>query len=554
MDLKPGKILSASVKDGNPSGNPVRDYLIMAPVWLTVSIILTILALRNLSVPGLYYDEAVFAGIAKDFITGNANGLHMPGTQAVELFGRPFPLYVQSYLGAVKAWTIIPSFMIFGPSIAVLRLTALFWSLMGLLIFMLWTRSFLGLPAALIAAPMLGLDPSFYFISVLDWGSCVPSFLCRFCGYYFLFLWWHDKKIRYGFLASFMLGLGLFNKIDFLVILLGCGIAVAAVYGKELFASIRRFPGKYLLLGAGFFLAASPMTLKIWMIVHSVFTGQISGNEHEMLEKLNTAFAMYDGSYIYRLMQVGGRFDTMFIQPASVWSPFGIIVAFSSILLLFHIFQGKREQPDRPTITFLLLCMFLITAGVFLLPAAARLHHATLVYPFPHLLVVSAAVMLWRTSPAAAVPAWVYRSCAVVIALLVIAGHLHAILKTDDLMASTGGRGTWSDSIVAFSNDMKGQTGLAVASLDWGFNEQLEFLLDGQQLSEPFWNDRPVQILPNTVYLVHPPEYSLFPQGLELLRMASQQAPAGAIIQPYRDRQENVAFYAVRFPVGKAGL
>jgi hypothetical protein len=182
------------------------------------------------------------------------------------------------------------------------------------------------------------------------------------------------------------------------------------------------------------------------------------------------------------------------------------------------------------------------------------MHHATLVYPFPHLIVVSAITMLWRSAPASSILTWAIRICAGGIVVVVIVGHLLAILKTEDLMVSTGGRGNWSDSIVTFCNEVKGHTDLTVVSLDWGFNEQLSFLGSGVQLSEPLWDNQNIQIAPNSVYLVHPPEYSLFPQGLEFFRMAAQQPPQNVTIQPYRDRQGNVAFYAIRFPQGKAGL
>ena len=545
------KILSP-VQDDPQSGRPDQEYSCIVLVWLAVSAVLTTLTLRHLSVPGLYYDEAVFAGLARDFLTGNAHSLHMPGTQAVQLFGHPFPLYVQSYLGAVKAWLIIPGFAIFGPSVAVLRLTALFWSLIGLLFFMLWTHRFLGLPAALLAAPLLGLDPSFYLISVLDWGSLVPSFLCRFCGCYFLLLWWQGKKARYGFLAALLLGVGFFNKIDFALFLLGCGAAAAAVYGGELAASVRKCPGRYLVLGLGFFLGASPMALKIWMILQAVSTGQISRGAHETLEKFNTALAMYDGSYMYRLMLAGGRFETMFTRPTPVWSPFGCVVAVSVLVLICGILSKKGAVAQSRKTCFLLLSGCLISAGVFLLPGAVRLHHATLVYPFPHLLVVSALLVLWRWSPAARLPSWCLRGLATGMALLALSGHLLAISQTEELMETTGGRGTWSDAVATFCNSLKGQTGLAVVSLDWGFNEQLNFLGCGAPLSEPFWSDQPIEPLPDTVYLVHPPEYSLFPQGVEFFAMARRQDPRGTTIQPYTDRLGGVSFYAIRFSGIKA--
>ena len=336
------------------------------------------------------------------------------------------------------------------------------------------------------------------------------------------------------------------------MILLGCGGAAAAVYGRELVASVRRSPGKYLVPGLGFFLGASPMALKIWMILQAVSTGQISRSAHEMLEKFNTALAMYDGSYMYRLMQAGGRFETMFSQATAVWSPFGCVAAVSVLVLLSSIVGGKVASLESRKASFLLLSASLITAGVFLLPGAVRIHHATLVYPFPHLIVVSALIVLWRLQPAAWLPAWCLRALAAGMAVLVLAGHLLAISKTEDLMEATGGRGTWSDAVATFCSDMRGQTGLAVVSLDWGFNEQLNFLGCGAPLSEPFWSDRPIEPLPNSVYLVHPPEYSLFPQGEDFFAMARRD-PRGVTIQPYTDRQGSVAFYAIRFTGAKAG-
>lgn len=139
-----------------PDARTNRELTIFISVWLAISTVLASVTIRNLSAPGLNYDEAVFAGLAKDFVTGSPHGQHMPGTQAVNLLGRPFPLFVQPYLGTVKSWLIIPSFTLFKPSIAVLRLTALGWTLLALMLFMLWTWKLLGLPASLLAGACWG--------------------------------------------------------------------------------------------------------------------------------------------------------------------------------------------------------------------------------------------------------------------------------------------------------------------------------------------------------------------------------------------------------------
>src|SRR5260370_682268 len=109
-----------------------RKLTLLVTVWAVLAAAMILLARQNLSVPGLYYDEAVFAGMAKDFIAGNVHGEHMPDHQVVRLAGRPFPLFMQTYLGTLKSWMLIPGFRIFGPTVAVLRATPLFWSLMAL--------------------------------------------------------------------------------------------------------------------------------------------------------------------------------------------------------------------------------------------------------------------------------------------------------------------------------------------------------------------------------------------------------------------------------------
>src|SRR6476646_1751748 len=90
-----------------------RELIRLLVAWLLLAAAVVLFAQQNLSVPGLYYDEAVFAGLAKDFVTGHVHGQHMPDHQVVTVAGRPFPLFVQTYLGALKSWMLIPAFQIF---------------------------------------------------------------------------------------------------------------------------------------------------------------------------------------------------------------------------------------------------------------------------------------------------------------------------------------------------------------------------------------------------------------------------------------------------------
>jgi len=169
---------------------------------------------------------------AKDFLTGEVHGRHMPNNEIADFFGRPFPVFVQPYLGALKSWMLMPAFSLFGINVAVLRATNLCGALVALLLFMLATWRWLGVRAALIAGAVLATDPTYFFLGVLDWGAAVPSFVCRCACFYLIVLWWRQQRAGQLFFAAFFAGLGFFNKIDFAVLLIGSGIAGIVCYGR----------------------------------------------------------------------------------------------------------------------------------------------------------------------------------------------------------------------------------------------------------------------------------------------------------------------------------
>src|SRR5437660_5158511 len=85
-----------------------HELILLLAVWAVLATSIVLLAKQNLSVPGLYYDEAVFAGLAKDFITGHVYGQHMPNNEVVVFLGRAFPFFVQLSLSPLNGWMLMP--------------------------------------------------------------------------------------------------------------------------------------------------------------------------------------------------------------------------------------------------------------------------------------------------------------------------------------------------------------------------------------------------------------------------------------------------------------
>ena len=495
------------------AASSIRGLSILLAAWLVLAIVMTLIARENLTVPGVYYDEAVFAGMTKDFLTGQIHGKHMPGFEVSQVFGRPFPTFVQSYLGALKCWLLIPGFQLFGNTVAALRGSNLFWGCIALLFFMLGTRRWLGLRVALIAGALLAFDPAHFFLCIVDWGVAVPSFLCRCIAFFLAVVWWQRRRAPYLFFAALFAGLGFFNKIDFAV-LLGAVFFAGFVCFRQTFWTALTTPVSTVAFGvAGFLVGAGAILLKMPLILRSTFSGANPGSPGEFTEKINTMVALYDGSYFYRLLNVGGMFERMYAEPAGFLPIFGLVLLAAVIVCVAERTQRNSDQTRIGL--FLVATLMVATLGVIILPGAVRIHHSVLVYPLPHLIIAFAANSFLQRSATAKERNLMVTAATWIVLLGLFSSQLFAIYRTQKLVRETGGRGRWSEQFDQFSREIKDRPDLTVVSLDWGFNEQLNFLTDQPQLTEPFWgfgrNPPPLPTESRYIYLVHPAEFSLFP-------------------------------------------
>jgi hypothetical protein len=249
-------------------------------------------------------------------------------------------------------------------------------------------------------------------------------------------------------------------------------------------------------------------------------------------------------------MNVGGLFYSMFEAPTDARSGLGVALIIAVVVIVVLKICGKQNVNTKQAVAYLILATALVTLGLILLPGAVRIHHMVLVFPLPQLFIATMSVVLWRIQ-------WTQRSLrrstriAISIGLLMLlASQLRVIQKTEQLIHQSGGRGWWSESLDAFCQENRNRSDLTIVSLDWGFNEQLIFLTDGPQLAEPFWGFNqtlpPLPADPNYIYLAHPAEYSVLKYDIAYLNQL-QASDANVDVTPYLDRQDEVAFYSIRF-------
>ncbi len=504
---------------------------------------LVALAVPQLDVPGLYYDEAFMASQAKDFVVPQARAEHPPGVRSIDIGGRPFPWMNVAYLGALKSQLTIPSLFAFGPTLPVLRLTTLAFGLLGLWFAMAFARELFGVGVAVVTGLLLAADPTFQFLTRYEWGPFTIGLLCRVLGGFLVLTGWRRASPARLAAGGFVFGLGVFSRADFVVFLAATGLALLAARPglvREAWVSHRR---RALAALGGLTVGLLP-TLSVLPILFQTLGGM--PDRGGLPQKLAVLGAMADGSYAHRLMQAGGRFELLASADPGGAGIFGEVFLAAFLGLGIAHLRG-RGGPARPAHRFVLLATLLLLAGMLLLPGAVRVHHQMNVVPLPQLVVACALVWLWQAG----------RRGPRVAAAAVLAGTLlfqgAATARVASIIDETGGRGWWSDAIHAFAEraDAPGNT---LVSFDWGFHEPLLYLTSHARLLEPPWEVRREQRGgrgwmhegdAQTYYLVHPPDYDRFAFGPPLMALAERSPSAEVEVIP--DRSGDPALVVIRF-------
>ncbi len=545
---------AASRASGTESAIPAPRTTAVLLAWAALAGLLVVLAWPNRTAPGLNYDEAALAGLARDLLSGHVRAEHVPTASTIVVGGRPLPWVMAGYYGALKSWMFAPVFATFGATAATLRMASLGWGLVALLFAMLWASRLAGTAAGIATGALLALDPSFFFIVVHDWGPAVPGFVCRFAGLLLSLLAWRSGRASTAFAAGAAFGLAFWAKIDSAVPIACWALAAAIAWPERLRAAQGERRGQLLALAAGLVVGAFPMLLNLRGVLGAI-TEFGGGDPRQWIQKPGAFVAMFDGSYFDRLMRAGGNFEHMWEKPAAFRTPWGLVVAAALAVLARAALRARPDGSRDRLARFVLLGCLSVLVALWAEPNASFLHHWTVAYPFPHLAVAIAAVRLLEAPPEGRVAAAGARRAAGAAAAaaiaIALAGDLLAIGRTQRTIAASGGKGLWSDALHRFAAEIDGHPEIRVVSLDWGFNEQLAFLTDGPRLEEPVWRLQRGETIrldpdPNTIYLLHPEAWTILPWAREKLLAAGAIDPARDDIREYEDREGDVAFLAIR--------
>jgi hypothetical protein len=424
--------------------------------------------------PGVQYDEVLFI-----------TAIHAP--EEVEYtvdtpWGR-VPLMLMTYVGTLKAALYTPVVRWVGSGVLTLRVPVLLLGALSIGIFFFTARRLAGTWAAALAALVLATDAVYLLTCVFDWGPVAIQHALFAAVLYCAVRCAERPRARWLFLGGLAAGLALWDKALFGWVLAGAGLALLAVFGREVWrlARNRRFAAAAV---GGFVLGAAPFLYYNAQRDFRTFAGQTLGGGPGWKEKVAAMDITLNGSglfgYLVRESPEGPPANLKPWEKAPLWlveKTGGHRASLQHVLLVAALALAPLIAPAGLRRLGLFLAaafgagwgLMILTAG-----AGASLHHTVLLWPLPQMsLALALAGVGWRFPRRGRVAA---------AALALIAAASNGLVLNQYLahFIAAGPALIWTDAIRPLVNEIGRIGGRRVFAADWGIQQQVEYFGAGR--------------------------------------------------------------------------
>ena len=456
---------------------------------LIFTVLFLIAAFHDLSLPGIWYDEALQL-VPTIRILGRGAPFYFHGySSTCDIGGITFPIMTINYLGALKSYLFIPFYLIFGVSPLGIRLGGILAGLIVLLFAFLITKKLFRPEAAVIATALLCLDPSFVLFFRTDMGPVAVQITVKMLSFWLLLLWLDKPRFRLLGTALFLMGIGLFDKANFALYIAALGVSFLLFCRKSLPFLLKM--NNILAGGALFCLGAAPLLIQEIKTRGSLLKPLI----HPFVSdsRYLTKPIGWKGSLLLLENTLNSRWiqDFVCLRVGYIsWFPFLCLVCIIMVPLLAGMGNRKAYPGGVKKISGVLFLAALIWVLVSLCPGTWGAHHYLLLYPFPH--IFCAAVLAWpfRTE---------YHSrwkksliCATVMAILIVMVtnvlSLYGYYRNLEQGYSSP---RWSPVISDLTEYFMEIHPRKIICVDWGLHNSIILLSNGSLKSqEIFWHVR----------------------------------------------------------------
>jgi len=368
-----------------------RNVLLSLVGWIAPAIYL-VLALIKIQYPGLHFDEllhvnAALGGLDSTFVY---RSIHLP------LIG-DVPILLMPYIGALKAYLTAPIFALFGVSVFVIRVPMILLTAFSLRLLHGTVRRSAGPVVASSLVLLLAVDPTLISLTRADSGPVALQFALTVCA-----IWGLERyraTLRFWALLFTLasLGLGVFNKLNFIWIVDAFLAATVMAYGPALWRSARvRLSRKKFLLHVAATALGVGGTVGYYLLVSSKFNlGKFLDLKQLdvglRLENIWTSLrGMLDGQLFYDYglgeLTVHGAKALVFVL--------GAVVAWSLLLCVFS--SNARAVVGRQYLFYWLLFLGTLAQIGITRNAVWPWHYATLYPALTVILVLSIKLLAKR--------------------------------------------------------------------------------------------------------------------------------------------------------------
>ena len=439
---------------------------------LMVCVLFAALGLILIPYPGAQYDEVLFA-----------SAIHDP--QQIECtvqfsFGL-VPVMLMTYIGTLKAAIYMPLVHWFGGGNITLRLPVLAMGMASIWLFYLTMRRLTGTRVALLASLLLATDAVYLLTCVFDWGPVALQHILCAGLLYACVRYTQDPRTRWLFVAGLCAGLALWDKALFIWLAAGFGLALVAVFPRDIWQLVRQ-PLRPAALVTGFALGAAPFLFYNTLQPFNTFKANVQVDDQSVASKFVILDRTLDGSglmgYLVREDPEGPVQNLKFLEK-------------------IPLFLNDKLGNPRNSLQHLLLVAALLLApivcwfgrtGVALLPVGRRAHlcldaadtaggsahHTILLWPAPQILLallIAQLVALW--------PRRAWRTAAVIV-LVCAVSNLTVLNTYLAHFIACGPASYWSDAVRPLVYEIGRKPGRMVFAVDWGITQQIMWYGNGR--------------------------------------------------------------------------
>lgn len=527
-----------------------------------------ILASYNIELPGLYYDEALDVVPTMQLVTGQ----HVEEHRSVEILGRRLPIMVSEYVGPVSTYLTLPFFILLGVSVSSLRLAAIVFAVGTIAFTFYFLKPFFSRQVAFLATLLLAVNPAFIMWSRQgNHVSSLMSFMATGSLYCF-YLWYKKRKDVCFYLGSFLLGLGLCQKIIFLWFIMALGLAVftqtSNLKGMVSFRTwIRDRAGKVVgfgikRLGLSLLVFCVGLSMMLWynlttpgtirMIMSNLVVTSKGTNNlaflTNFLKRVEDFRRVLSGDLF---SYTGGSYANKFYVPLFV-----VAFLFCLVVSLLPISNINRKKRGFVLVLFITLFIFSCFTIGGLSP-----YHLLILLPLPQaiisLFVCDAGVLLRGVVSSD----WVRRMLTIVpltVAMGIVILDLGVVKSYHRAMNETGGVGMFSDAIYDLADYLEDNAITTPLAVDWGFRKSIQLLTKGgvnpieifqygQEPNEGFSREVFKRLSdPNNLYLFHGAQFTAFRRYEAFEAVVRQANKAIQLERTFYQRDGTPVYYLYR--------